>query len=83
LFAMALKMCRFREMHGVREAAKAMKVSTSAVSRMQNGDVRSFEIMLAACRYGGLIPNNYVIDVPRESTTGKSLTQKTESRSAA
>lgn len=84
LFAMAFKMCRFRQTDGVVDAAKAMKVSASVVSRMQNGDIRSFEVMLAACRYGNLIPNNYVIDdVSRVSVTGKSLIENQQNQSAA
>ena len=59
-FACAVKGNRFLKGHNIRQAAKVMGISITSLSRIENGDVRSFECMWAACRYVGAHPFDYV-----------------------
>lgn len=70
LFAIAVRMARLATDATLAEAAKRMGISKTALSRIENGDVRSFEAMLAACRYARVHPLLYVT---RETLTGNRL----------
>lgn len=77
-FACAVKMARYFKLHSSAEAAKAMKISRAALCRIQNGDPRSLQGVLAACRYGGHDLRNYIVNVSYET-----LTRNDERRSVA
>lgn len=80
-FAMAVKMVRFQKRHSTSKAAGQMKISKAVLNRIEHADIRSFDCMLAAARYGNLDLHNYIA-VAREAATGNPLTPN-DNRSAA
>ena len=72
-FACAVKGNRFLKGHSIRQAAKEMGISGTSLSRIENGDVRSFDTMWAACRYVGGHPFDYVT---RETSSETKMAQR-------
>ena len=68
-FAAGVKGNRMLNGHTLRRAAKLMAISPAVLSRIENGDTRSFDGMLAACRYIGAHPFDYLDsrETPRET----------------
>lgn len=73
LFAMAVKMARFAKRQNQRQAARDAGISLPVVSRIENGDARSVETVIAAARYAGIDPRNYIVDVSREPAIRNTL----------
>lgn len=54
--AIAIRMRRIALRHNIREGAEVMGISITTLSRIENGNMRSIDTMLAACRYIGKHP---------------------------
>mgnify|MGYP001588734421 CR=1 FL=1 len=80
MLAIALRMKRGARGHNIRVAAKQMGISFATLSRLENSNPRSFEIVLAACKYTQVDPSHYV---KRETLTGNQLIARADRRSAA
>lgn len=68
LLGAGMRICRGLRRESVRAAARAVDLSVSAVSRVENADVTSVRTVLRACAYVGVHPFDYGTDVSREST---------------
>lgn len=81
LFAMGVKMRRFERQQTITESARRARISSAVMSRIENGNPRSFASVLRAARAADLDPRLYTT-VTRETATGNALTAH-ENRSAA
>lgn len=79
--AIAVRMRRIERGDSNRLAARKIGVSISTLSRIENGNPRSFECVRAACKYIGLDPRLY-LNVTRETTGNTLISQEIVRRAA-
>lgn len=75
-FALGVKGNRYLRRHTLRQAAAVMGISSSSLSRIEHGDIRSFDCLLAACRYMGAHPHDYVSPLNVQRETGSETKQR-------
>src|SRR5216684_3625210 len=76
-FALGVKGCRLLRKLTLRQAATEIGVALSTLSRVENGDPRSFDTMAAICAWMGAHPYQFVAPVGfTENMTGNALKTK-------